>query len=272
MCGLVENKKKNIKSKTTNSTKSKQNTKKKKTVYSTKKTVKNPKTKAIRKNTKANTVSNKQKNNIPIASKFIIAFFALSFLFAILFLIFSNKSEITNPGGVQYAEQNYGKIVQKYAKKYNLPYSYLMALIMLESSGRKNIKPRFERHVYRKLKLLKQGRIKRFEDLTPEDVKNFSDKKLRELSKSYGPFQIMGYKTVKWGISIKDLQGYRGVKYGIRWIDHQYGKILRQGRFKDAFHIHNTGQKYPRNGQPQTHSPSYVSRGMKYLRYFSHNH
>ncbi len=199
-----------------------------------------------------------------------ISIISLSLIIS-LFFLFSNKSQITNPAGIEYAKKNYEKDVQKYAKKYKISSAYLMALIMLESSGRKNIKPRFEKHVYYRLLKLRDGRIKHFENLTPADLKGFSNKRIREYAKSYGPFQIMGYKTIKMRISLNDLKGRNAIKYGVYWINKDYGYLLRQGKFMDAFHMHNTGRVYPQSGKPQTHNPKYVQYGMQYLRYFSRN-
>jgi len=155
-------------------------------------------------------------------------------------LIFSEKSELTNPSGIDIAKKNYEKEVKKYSKKYSISSAYMMSLIMLESSGRESIKPRFENHVYIKLLKLKEGEIDRFENLTPNDLKKYSKSEVKDLAKSYGPFQIMGYKAISLGLS---------VKYGALWIEREYGDLLREGKFMDAFHLHNTGKVYPKNGK-----------------------
>ncbi len=178
-------------------------------------------------------------------------------------------SAYLNRGGVDAAMTNYYPDVKKYADEYNLPTSYLMALIMLESSGKNHIKPRFEPNVYDKLKKLRDGKIKRFEDLTQKDVAGLSNMQLRALSKSYGPFQIMGYKSIRLGVDVSDLDGNDAIKYGVMWINKEYGDVLRNGRFMDAFHKHNTGHDYPQSGKPETHNPDYVKNGMDYMRYFS---
>jgi hypothetical protein len=178
-------------------------------------------------------------------------------------------STYLNKGGVDAAMKNYYADVKKYANEYNLPTSYLMALIMLESSGKKHIKPRFEPSVFDKLKKLRAGKITKFEDLRPEDLKGLSNMQLRSLSRSYGPFQIMGYKAIKMGIKVSDFEGDDAIKYGIIWINKEYGNVLREGRFMDAFHQHNTGHRYPRSGKPETHNPDYVQNGLAFMRYFS---
>ncbi|MEA3452170.1 MAG: hypothetical protein U9Q83_09760 [Bacteroidota bacterium] len=201
-----------------------------------------------------------------------LVLFSLGFVVVLVisaFLIFSEKSELTNPGGIDIARKNYGKEVTKYSKKYSIPSAYMMSLIMLESSGREHIKPRFENHVYQKLLKLKKGEISRFENLTSNDLKGFSKNEIRDLAKSYGPFQIMGYKAISLGISVYDFEGDNSIKYGALWINREYGDLLRNGKFMDAFHLHNTGRVYPKNGKPKTHNPNYVKNGMEFMRYFS---
>ncbi len=202
--------------------------------------------------------------------KYIMLIFVFIILIIlVLFFISKSQIKIDNIGGTQSAIKNYESEVSKYAKKYNLPKSYLMAVIMLECSGRKYIKPRFEHHIFAKLKKLRDGKISKFEDLTSDDLKNYTDKELKKLSKSYGPFQIMGYKSIKMGIDVDKLDGKSGIKYGIIWINNEYGDKLRHGRFQDAFHLHNTGKLYPKSGKSQTYDPKYVENGMYYLRFFS---
>lgn len=184
-------------------------------------------------------------------------------------LIFSEKSELTNPSGIDIAKKNYEKEVKKYSKKYSISSAYMMSLIMLESSGRESIKPRFENHVYIKLLKLKEGEIDRFENLTPNDLKKYSKSEVKDLAKSYGPFQIMGYKAISLGLSVRDFEGENSIKYGALWIEREYGDLLREGKFMDAFHLHNTGKVYPKNGKSKTHNPNYVKNGIEYMRYFS---
>ncbi len=172
-------------------------------------------------------------------------------------------------GGTDMVIINYKKDIDKFSKKYDIPALYLMSLIMLECSGRKHIKPRYEHNVYIRLKKFKSGKINKFENLTIEDVKNLSNKELKKLSKSYGPFQIMGYKSIKLGVKVKDLYGDDAIAVGVKWINNEYGDILRDGKFKDAFHIHNTGRAFPKSGKSETYDPKYVDNGIRYMRYFS---
>ncbi len=171
--------------------------------------------------------------------------------------------------GIKAAIRFYGNDVKFYSKKYNVPYAYCMAVIMLESSGAREPKPRFEPHIYRKLLAVKNGRMKNFEGITQKELYWLSDKDLRKLATSWGPFQIMGYKIFHLGISSpNDLNNRNAIKYGIQWISKDYGWLLRQHRYKDAFHYHNTGHIFPKNGKPRTTSPDYVYRGLKYMQIF----
>lgn len=186
----------------------------------------------------------------------------------LLIIIFASCNFFSK-GGKKYVIKNYKNQVDIYAKKYNLPSSYFLALIMLESSGKKVIKPRYEHNVYKSLKALRDGKIKKFEDLTIDDVKSYSNYELKQLAKSYGPFQIMGYKAIKMKINLNDFQGDSAIKYGIEWINREYGDVLRNGNYMDAFHMHNTGHPYPKNKKPSTYDPNYVKKGIEYMHYFS---
>ena len=163
---------------------------------------------------------------------------------------------------------NYGGEVSAFASQYKLPASYFLALIVLESSGRQVIPPRFEPHVYDKLKEVKQGKRKSYEHVTPSHIKDATDDALKNLASSWGPFQLMGYKCLLLDIKIKDIRGKDAIFWGIHWINLTYGKELKAGNYKDAFHIHNTGRKYPRHGRPYTHDPNYVQRGLGYMKQF----
>ena len=172
------------------------------------------------------------------------------------------------PSAFEIATANYKNEVIALSKKFKLPPSYLMALIMLESSGKKNVPIRFEKSIYKELLLLQKGKRESFENLTKEDVKNLSKKELKLLSCSYGPFQIMGYKSFILEIPLDSLRGEKNMFYAIKWINLTYGDSIRNMKLKDAFHIHNAGKRYPENGKPTTHDPDYVPNGLRYEKYF----
>jgi hypothetical protein len=79
----------------------------------------------------------------------------------------------------------------------------------------------------------------------------------------------MGYKAIPLGVSISDLRHEDdAAEVGVRWIAQEYGHFLKKKKYKDAFHYHNTGQRFPLSGRPKTHSPYYVSDGLKYMKIF----
>lgn len=192
-----------------------------------------------------------------------------------LWFALCNKEEIhitNHKSGYEAAIHNYKDDVEKAAKEFDLPASYLMALIILECSGKKDIKPRFEKSIYKKLKQLKNKEITKFENLTYSTVKNADDDALRNLASSWGPFQLMGYKCTFLDIKLKEMRGEKAIYYGAKWINITYGDYLRAAKYKDAFHIHNTGEEYPSDDNPKTYDPDYVTKGLEYMEYFQNNY
>ena len=166
------------------------------------------------------------------------------------------------------AETHYSQEVQRAAEKYDLDYGYLMALLMLECSGKKPTGARFEPHVFNRLKQVRDGKRTNYENVTASHLADASDDALRNLATSWGPFQLMGYKCILLDVNIRDIRGPNGVEHGADWINQTYGSAMRQGRYRDCFHMHNTGQPYPRTGLPRTHDPQYVPRGMSMMKQF----
>ncbi len=163
---------------------------------------------------------------------------------------------------------NYSDDVLEASKEFNLPYEYMMALIVLECSGNKPSGERFEKGVYRRLLQVQSGERKKYENIRKKHLVDCEDGAVRNLASSWGPFQLMGYKCVAMDIKIKDLRGSSAVHFAAMWMDKEYGKHLRKGHFKDSFHIHNTGQKFPRSGVAKTHDPKYVDKGLNLIEYF----
>ncbi|MFN8254857.1 MAG: hypothetical protein U0W24_04160 [Bacteroidales bacterium] len=192
-----------------------------------------------------------------IASKFIYSEYE----------VIKNERE-ANRGGYDKAIKNYRKEVDSLAKIFDLSPSYLMAVIMLESSGKKNPPVRYERKIYDQLLKLQNGEIDKFENLKKADIKRIPKKRLKEYACSYGPFQIMGYKAFLLDIPLESLKGKKNLYFAIKWINLTYGDFVRDEDYKDAFHIHNAGKKYPESGSPTTHDPDYVNNGLKYMKYF----
>ena len=168
--------------------------------------------------------------------------------------------------GLQATEKNYGAEVQKWSEHYDLPFPYLMALIQLESGGRKPAGKRFEAHVLERLQEVQNGTRPHYENVTQAHLKDANHGALRNLATSWGPFQLMGYKCILLDRQIRDIRGQEAVQAGIEWIDITYGNALREGKFQDAFHLHNTGKPFPKSGPPATFHPDYVQKGMRLMK------
>lgn len=171
-------------------------------------------------------------------------------------------------GNCQSVVVNYGTEIDITANRYNLSAPFLKSLCALESSGKSRPGSRFEPHVYERLKKLKRGQIHKYDGLYPADLANSSDDALRNLATSWGPFQLMGYKCLELGISVKDLRGNKSVEHSVNWISKSYGYLIRAKKYEDAFHYHNTGRVVPSFGRYLTHDKSYIPRGVKYMKYF----
>jgi hypothetical protein len=170
---------------------------------------------------------------------------------------------------LEWCEQNYGEQIREISAEMELPHDYLMALAVLECSGEKPSGQRFERHVFNELMKVKEGKRKKYEMATREKLESLDEEEIRALATSWGPFQLMGYKVFELDISIEDLDNDEDACYqGARWIKKQYGRYLKKSKWKDAFHIHNTGKRFPLSGKPQTHDPYYVADGVRYMKYF----
>ena len=166
------------------------------------------------------------------------------------------------------AKFNYGDEVKKYSAELNLPYEYFMALIVLECSGNRPSGTRFEPHVFNRLKDVRDGNRRKYENVKPEIIANASDDALRNLATSWGPLQLMGYKCIGMKVNVEDIRGDDAVYHAMSWVNDEYGDLLRKGKYKDAFHMHNTGRKYPLVGKPKTHDPLYVQKGLQYIAYY----
>lgn len=170
--------------------------------------------------------------------------------------------------GLKNTEINYGRDVELIAAKYDLPSSYLKALIVLECSGIKPVKPRLEKHVYKRLKKVRENKGRSLEVVTHDLINDASDEALKNLARSWGPFQLMGYKCLQLNVQVNDIRGEDALDWGAKWIKMEYGDLLKRGKFRDAFHYHNTGRNFPSNGVPTTHDPNYVAHGLDYMEYF----
>ena len=200
-------------------------------------------------------------------NKWLLILFLISSLYIVFF--YTNDHIINRAKyALENTENNYGKDVDSLSKTMNLPPDYIKALIMLESGGRKPVPSRFEEHVYKKLKEVKTGKRPNYEGITMNQLRYSTDHALRNMATSWGPFQIMGYKCIQLRIKLHNLRGESALYWGMKWISDDYGYLLKDKRYKDAFHFHNTGKEFPLDGKPQTHDPNYVAHGIKYMTYF----
>lgn len=181
--------------------------------------------------------------------------------------------EDPRPAGVsdlEWASTNYHDEIAELSKEYDVPYEYLMALLVLECSGEKPAGHRYEKHVFNQLKRVRDGKQSKFENIRQEHLKELDDEGLTNLATSWGPFQLMGYKVIPMGVNVHDIRSEEGAaRYGVQWIKEEYGHFLKKKKWKDAFHYHNTGKRFPLSGKSKTHDPYYVSDGLKYMKYFS---
>lgn len=203
---------------------------------------------------------------------FIAASIVLFCLTLVLFRGYWWRSLADGPVGEYFGKQavidNYGLEFKQLGREFNIAPEYLAALCMLESGGRKPAGFRYEKHVYARLKLVKMGIKRQYEHVQTEDLKYAGDEALQNLATSWGPFQLMGYKCLLYDIKIKDLREEKGTYWGVKWIHEAYGKFLKKGDYKNAFHMHNTGRTLPANGISKTHDPNYVKKGLELMAYF----
>lgn len=196
-------------------------------------------------------------------------------LFAVGFMYLKHKSRgmaaktyLPSSFSLQRTETNYGAKVDSLSKVFNLPPHYLKALITLECSGRTEFEPRFEPHIYRQLKQVRDKHQKSFGSIKYKTLKNASDEALKNLATSWGPFQLMGYQCIELDVVLQDIRGKNAVYWGMFWINKRYGKKLRREQYEDAFHIHNTGQPLPKDKISRTHDPKYIEKGLQYMQFF----
>lgn len=176
------------------------------------------------------------------------------------------------PAGIsdlEWCEKNYSEEIARLSEEYELSYPYLMSLIVLECKGNKPAGHRFEKHVFNRLTQLQQGKRDKYENIRPHHLAKLDEDGLRNLATSWGPFQLMGYKAIPMGVNVNQLQDENtSAEIGVRWISSEYGHFIRKKKYKDAFHYHNTGKRFPLSGRSKTHDPYYVSDGIRYMKYF----
>ena len=98
---------------------------------------------------------------------------------------------------MQNTRNNYGQEIDALAETHGMPAHFLKALVVLECSGWKPVKPRYEKHVFRRLQRVRDGKRSQIEGINKEMLEDASDEALKNLARSWGPFQLMGYKCVQ---------------------------------------------------------------------------
>ena len=212
----------------------------------------------------------KKKSRVSYLVYLILAFTVASALY--LYNQSHPRPPVTKAFILERTWKNYGDPIQDLAEEFNIPASYLLALIVLECSGqeKEDIEPRFENHVYKKLKTVRDNTSASYGSITQKTIFDSSDDALKNLATSWGPFQLMGYQCIELGVNVADIRGKQSLYWGVYWINERYGNNLRANDFKNAFHIHNAGHHYPKTGGPNTHDPKYVENGIHYAKYFEH--
>ena len=166
-----------------------------------------------------------------------------------------------------FTSRNYSNDICQLSKEYDIPANYLLALITQECSGQRPCPSRYEDHVFKRLQKVRDGSKKQMDrNVTHESIADANDEALRNLATSWGPFQLMGYQSIGLQTTVSQIRGDDSLRYGIAWIKEDYGHLLRQNRYKDAFHWHNAGRTYPNDGQ--TDSAHYVANALEYMSYF----
>ena len=183
--------------------------------------------------------------------------------------VYFNKGGRSTVNAFKMTESNYGSEVEEVAEKYHLPAPYLKALIVLECSGKKPVKPRYEKHIFNRLKKVRDQKGRTFEKIDQSVIGDASDEALKNLARSWGPLQLMGYKCLHLDVKVNDIRGEDALDWGARWIKMEYGHLLRKKRYADAFHYHNTGKLFPKDSITSTHDPKYVENGLAYIEYFN---
>ena len=201
-----------------------------------------------------------------------LIFFSGIVLFAYLYMRYKisptqSVEPITEQLVLNRTWNNYYQEVDSIAKEFELSTPYLLALIVLECSGKKEIEPRFEAHIYKELKRARDTKD-RFGSMSYKKIKHCNNTDLQNLATSWGPFQLMGYQSIEMDVRLEDIKGSHSVYWGCYWIYKRYGKYLKKDELTNAFHIHNAGRPAPKNGEFETHNPNYIKNGLAYYAYF----
>jgi hypothetical protein len=120
---------------------------------------------------------------------------------------------------------------------------------------------RFEKHVYEKLKKLRNPLVfwrREWNGITHADLRGTSDEALVNLATSFGYTQIMGWWAIPLRISVRDIRDpLRHLEVAVRLLRLTAGVELKMFRFGNTLRIWNTGRP---NGK--TYDPLYVQNAL----------
>ena len=125
----------------------------------------------------------------------------------------------------------------------------------------KNIPPRFEPNIFKRIKAVAEGEPAEYAGVTQTDLAGTDASYWRDLSSSWGPTQIMGYHAVRLNESLWNLR-QPSTHYPIA------AKIMAEftdrfnldptKQFEEMFRVWNVGVPHGR----ETFDPNYISNGI----------
>ena len=169
--------------------------------------------------------------------------------------------------------QRYGALITYVCRKSSIPEAFIAALIANESgrwAADGNPTPaRFEKHVLRKLREVRDGMRKDYAGLTLADLKDASEEILRADASSWGLTQIMGYHVIKNGfppfkLNDPEVNLTKAIALLRDFAGHFQLDVTRE--FEEMFRCWNSGAPYDDPKTPRiegkTHDPKYVEKGL----------
>jgi len=169
--------------------------------------------------------------------------------------------------------QRFGELIAHVCRYSSIPPEFIAALIANESGSyvhdNKPIPQRFEKHILRKLKEVRDGKRLEYAGLTLADLKDTSDELLRADASSWGLTQIMGYHVIKNGfppfkLNDPEVNLTKAIALLRDFAGHFQLDVTLE--FEEMFRCWNTGAPYDDPKTPRvegrTHDPKYVEKGL----------
>lgn len=160
---------------------------------------------------------------------------------------------------------NVGPKITDACEDTRVPTAFLAGLISVENAPLNANASRFESHIFKKLKRVRDGQLSQFNRIKRSDLSGATDAALKNLATSFGLTQIMGFHviaTFKNEITLNDLRDpEKHLNFGVQFIENEAGPHLGTGAFEKVLRIHNTGRP---NGT--THDPNYVANALGVMR------